>query len=116
MWTIIGRPEPNDILGDPGKHVTNAYEELSFAPKQNGVEIEKIRSCTVIPIILLALEIADLSQYDKHHRRIIEYLQTLRIPASIALGIECFFRLDSTQYHAVGGELMRQNTKKKPSR
>jgi transposase InsO family protein len=116
VWEIVERRAPEEILGNPGKRAANTPEELSFAATQKRVELETIRSCTVIPTILPALDIADLSQYDDHHRRVIEFLQTLRIPAGIAPGRERFFRLDATQYHVVGGELMRRNTKKKPSR
>ena len=53
--------------------------------------------------VVSELEIADLTQYDEHHHKIIRFLQTLQVPTEVPEGKARHFRKEATQYLIVSG-------------
>ena len=62
------------------------------------------------------MEITDPVQYDEHHHKIIQFLQTIQVPIDIFVGKDCHVRIEATEYHVVDGVLFRRNTKGRMSR
>ena len=75
------------------------------APKQN----------TVVKLFVASLATPPTEQYDEHHLRVIQFLQTLQISTEIPRNKEKSFRIEATKYHIIARELFHRGKQGKPS-